>query len=112
MIILSIDVTKIDKAKIVVGKKQRAGGTVGKYLELVVMEHREGEDAYGNTHMVVQGVSKEDRQAGVKGAILGNGKEWGQPQQRPAQQPQRPQGAMKHHVDPSDLDTTGDEIAF
>lgn len=110
MIILSIDACKIDKAKIkTVVKKD---GTTAKYLELVVMENREGEDQYGNTHMVVQGVSKEERQAGVKGAILGNGKEWGRQEQRQAVPAHRPQGAMKHHTNPLDLDTDGPEIPF
>jgi hypothetical protein len=34
--------------------------------------------------MVVQGVSKEARQKGVKGAILGNGKNFGTPPQQSA----------------------------
>lgn len=87
MIVLNIDVTKIDKSRLYVGKK-------GKYLELVVMENRNGEDQYGNTHMVVQGVTKEERAQGVKGAILGNGKTIGEAparqQQRPAQRQQKP----------------------
>lgn len=71
MIILKIDVTKIDKAHIYEGKK-------GKYIEIVVMENRDGEDAYGNTHMAVQGLPKELRDQGKKGPILGNGKTFGQ----------------------------------
>lgn len=74
-LILKIDVTKIDKKHIYHGAK-------GKYLELVVMENRDGPGKYGDTHMVVQGVTKEARDAGERGAILGNGKMTGQPQRQ------------------------------
>lgn len=65
MIIAKLDVSKIDKSKLYKGEK-------GTYLELVLMETKD--DKYGNDFMVVQGVTKEDREAGVKGAILGNAK--------------------------------------
>ena len=70
MIVLRIDVSKIDKKRIYKGQK-------GSYLELVVMENKNGEDQYGNTHMVVEGVTKEEREKGIRGTILGNGKEIG-----------------------------------
>jgi hypothetical protein len=107
MILLSIDVTKIDKAKLIPGRKKRPDGSVAKYLELVVMENRDGEDQYGNTHMVVQGISKAEREAGERGAILGNGKE------AFAAKPQRQQRPVptKPPVDP-DLDVEGDDIPF
>ena len=65
MIIAKIDVTKIDKAHMFKGNK-------GTYLDLVLMENRQGPDQYGNDGMVVQGVSKESRNAGIKGPIIGN----------------------------------------
>lgn len=65
MITLKLDVTKIDKAKLFAGKNG------AKYLDIVLFER---DDAYGNNFMVVQSVSKEERQAGKRGAILGNGK--------------------------------------
>ena len=40
---LSINLDKIDKTKIIAGKK-------GKYLNLTVGANRDGEDQYGNTH--------------------------------------------------------------
>jgi hypothetical protein len=88
LILASIDVTKIDKAHIKsITKKD---GTVGKYLDLIITENREGVNQYGNLYMVRQGVSKEARDAGTKGAILGNGKTFGD-QQAPAQrQPEQP----------------------
>lgn len=60
-----IDVKKIDKSKLYVGAK-------GTYLDITLLENRDGVDQYGNLFMVVQDVSKADREAGVKGAILGN----------------------------------------
>ena len=62
-----INVSKIDKSKMFVGKQ-------GTYLDITLLENKNGPDEYGNHFMVVQDVSKEDRQAGVKGAILGNAK--------------------------------------
>ena len=64
-IIVKIDVTKIDKTKLFKGKK-------GTYLDIVLLPSQN--DQYGNDYMVVQGVSQQDREAGVRGEILGNGK--------------------------------------
>ena len=62
---LSIDVTKIDKAHLIEGKK-------GKYLNQVAFVNLSEFDQYGNHGMITQGLSKEARDAGEKGAILGN----------------------------------------
>jgi len=59
-----IDVTKIDKTKLFKGKK-------GTYLDAILIEKK---SEYGDDYMIVQGVSKEEREAGIKGAILGNAK--------------------------------------
>ncbi len=64
MIKLKIDVTKIDKSKLFKGAK-------GTYLDAVVFLKDEA-DQYGNNGMIVQSVTKEEREQGVKGAILGN----------------------------------------
>lgn len=64
MIIGKIDVSKIDKSKLFKGSK-------GTYLDIVLI------DTPGNQYgdfMICQGLTKEDRAAGQKGAILGNGK--------------------------------------
>lgn len=66
IISVRIDVMKIDKAKLFKGEK-------GTYLDVVLLM-RDGVDTYGNNGMVVQQVTKEERAAGVKGAILGNAK--------------------------------------
>lgn len=77
MIKAKIDVTKIDKTRLFQGQK-------GKYLDVVLIETPNSE--YGD-FMIVQEVTKEERQAGVKGAILGNAKHLGQRQQAPAATP-------------------------
>ena len=64
-ILIKLNVSKVDKTHLFQGKN-------GKYLDVVLMPNRDGTDQYGNDFMAVQGVSKEARDAGVKGAILGN----------------------------------------
>ena len=66
---LSINLDKIDKTKIIAGKK-------GKYLNLTVGANRDGEDQYGNTHYIFQSQSKEEREGGAEKNYLGNGKEF------------------------------------
>ena len=43
------------------------------YLDATLLT-KEEDDQYGNCGMIVQDVSKADREAGVQGAILGNAK--------------------------------------
>ena len=73
-ITLKIDVSKIDKSRLFEGKK-------GTYLDAVLIPTPDNE--YGDTHMIVQSVSKEERLKGVKGEILGNAKEWGSVEDTP-----------------------------
>ena len=80
-----IDVTKIPKEAIFVGKK-------GKYIDVVLMENRDGTDDYGNDGFVAMSVSKEDREAGKKGVIIGNWKRVGQ-KAAPAGKTQAPKAA-------------------
>ena len=61
---LKLDVTKIDKARLFQGKK-------GVYLDATVFLNDEA-GQYGDNGMITQDVSKEEREAGNKGAILGN----------------------------------------
>lgn len=68
MKIAKIDVTKLDKAHFFKGAK-------GIYADLVLIPNRDGTDQYGNDGMVKQGVSKEAREAGKSGPIVGNYKE-------------------------------------
>ena len=64
---LKIDVTKIDKARLFAGQK-------GKYLDATIFVDLAELDQYGNSGMITQDVSKEEKQQGVNGNILGNGK--------------------------------------
>lgn len=64
---VKIDVTKISKEHIYVGAK-------GKYIDITLLENRDGTDQYDNDFMCVQDLGKEARERGEKGPILGNGK--------------------------------------
>lgn len=65
---LKIDLMKIDKSKLF---KAKSGAV---YLDATVFLKDEA-DQYENCGMITQEVSKADRDAGVKGAILGNAKD-------------------------------------
>lgn len=65
MIKLRIDVTKIDKTKLF---KAESGAV---YLDVVLIETPTSQY---NDYMAVQNLPKADRDAGLKGAILGNAK--------------------------------------
>lgn len=62
---VKIDVSKIDKALLYKGSK-------GTYLDATVFIDIDAPDQYGNHGMVAQDVSKEAKDAGEKGPILGN----------------------------------------
>ncbi len=64
MISVQIDYDKIDKSRLFKGKK-------GTYLNLILIERN---DQYGNNYMVAESVSKEERERGIRGNILGNGR--------------------------------------
>ncbi len=83
---IKIDCKKIDKARLFAGKN----GAL--YLDATLLENRDGVDQYGNDGMIVQDVKKEEREAGVKGAILGNFRIMGtkQPEARPARREPSP----------------------
>lgn len=86
---VKIDVTKIDKARLFAGKNG------AKYLDCTLLGKDEP-DQYGNDFMVVQDVTKEERLAGVKGAILGNAKHM---DQQPRQNAQRAAKAVHKAAD-------------
>ena len=62
---LKIDVSKISKPDLYQGKK-------GVYLDAILWENRDGQSQYGDDGFIVQDVSKEAREAGQKGPIIGN----------------------------------------
>jgi len=64
MISLSINVSLIDKKRLFQGKK-------GQYLDAILIETPNSE--YGD-YMIIESISKEEREAGNKGTIIGNAK--------------------------------------
>lgn len=60
-----IDVKKIEKARLYVGEKCT-------YLDCTLLENKDGTNSYGDDFMIVQDVSKAERESGVKGPIIGN----------------------------------------
>lgn len=79
---LKIDVSKIDKNRLFKGAK-------GVYLDATVFIDLDQLDQYGNSGMITQDVSKEEKQQQVKGAILGNCKLfWSESGQSPQAQQQ------------------------
>lgn len=83
---VSIDVTKIDKARLYEGKK-------GKYLDCVTFIDIDQQDQYENNGFIAQGVSKEEKEQGVKGEILGNVKVFWKGESNGGQQAQPQQQA-------------------
>lgn len=71
LITASIDLTKINKAKLFEGKKG------GKWLNLTIWLN-DKEDQYGNDVSIQQSLSKEEREAGANKIYLGNGKQYKQ----------------------------------
>ena len=65
MIAAKIDVTKINKEYLYKGKS-------GTYLDVTLIPNKDGQDQYGNDGFIAQSVSKELRDQGVKGPIVGN----------------------------------------
>lgn len=79
------------------------------YLALDVVERKDGEDDYGKTHFVVEPVSKDEREQGVKLPIIGNGKGWsdGPGARKPAQRE-----APRREAPPARATRDNDEIPF
>ena len=66
LITASIDVTKLDKGKLIKGKK-------GTYANLTIWINDEL-DQFGNDVSIQQSLDKEEREAGAAKIYLGNGK--------------------------------------
>lgn len=80
IIVGKIDVTKIDKSKLFKGKK-------GTYLDISINLYEET-NTYGDHGFIAQGVSRQDREEGKKGAILGNVKVVFESEEKSAKQPE------------------------
>lgn len=66
LISLNIDVSKIDPKRLYKGKK-------GQYLSATLFL-KEEVDQYGNNGFIVESITKEEREKGQKGTIIGNAK--------------------------------------
>jgi hypothetical protein len=95
MIIAKIDVTKLDKGHFFKGQK-------GIYTDLVLIPNKDGTDQYGNDGFVSQGVSKEAREKGTKGAIVGNYKKINRGGDTAAPQKVKAQTKPDPSLDPDD----------
>lgn len=70
----SLDLTKVEKAKIIEGKK-------GKYINVTMFINDEP-DQYGNNASVIMSQTKEEREAKTPRVYLGNGKTVGNNQSK------------------------------
>ena len=101
---LKIDVTQIDKARLFAGQK-------GKYLDATVFIEVEQKDQYGNSGMITQDVSKDEKNKGVKGNILGNCKVfWSDTQRNEAHVQGHAQ--VTQSVAPPPMEAYDDDLGF
>lgn len=90
---LKINCSMIEKARLFKGAK-------GAYLDATVFIDLDQLDQYGNSGMITQDVSKDEKDQGVKGAILGNCKVfWRDDNSQPA--PQRQAMPADYDIDDS-----------
>ena len=92
---LKIDVKKIRKELLFDGAK-------GLYMDLTLMDNRDGTDEYDNDGFIVQDVGKERREAGEKGPIVGNWKWIGQRSSSQNGAPPPPLAVMADALDEED----------
>lgn len=106
MIAIKLNCSKLEKERLFKGKQ-------GSYADLVLMENRDGTDDYGNDGFVVQSVSKAERDAGVRGPIVGNWKRIGERGATPQSRPARP-AAPAQPAEPVEGDSPpeGDDVPF
>ena len=91
---LKINVSAMDQARLFNGQK-------GQYLDATVFVDLAQLDQYGNSGMITQDVSKEEKAQGVKGNILGNAKIfWTDNGQMPQPQQQNQGGQQYNHAPP------------
>ena len=98
---IKIDVSKIDKAALYKGTK-------GTYLDCVAWPSKTT-GQYGDTHYIVQELSREKREAGEKGAIIGN---MTVPDDDEPRQQSRPVQRQQKMDEVFPLDEWEDDVAF
>jgi len=75
IITVKVDVTLIDKKRLFQGRKKNRKDVLPQYLDLVLIPTNPtsyGDQRDEQTHMVCQSVTRQERDAGIKGEILGN----------------------------------------
>ena len=91
---LKINVSAIDPQRLFQGAK-------GQYLDATIFVELDELDQYGNSGMITQDVSKDEKAQGIKGNILGNGKVfWVENGQAPQQGGQVQQGGFQQQRAP------------
>lgn len=100
---LKINVSQIDKERLFKGEK-------GTYLDATAFIDLDDLDQYGQSGMITQDVTKEEKQAGTKGNILGNAKVFWKDEGQAPQQGQQSQGGGKSA--PAPQDDMDDSIPF
>ena len=102
---IKINVNKIEKARLFKGAK-------GSYLDCTVFIDQANPSQYGDHGFIAQDVSKEEREAGTKGPIIGNVEVFyneNQSQQSASQQAPAPQQAAPQSAGFEDFE---DSIPF
>ncbi len=78
-------------------------GAKDTYIDVTLLENKNGTDEYGNDFMCVQDISKEARDRGEKGPIVGNAKFVGErpagARQPPTEQSRQPQATRPAPVE-------------
>lgn len=96
---VKINVGKIDKSALFKGAK-------GTYLDVILWETPN--DQFENDYRVVQDIPRERRDAGEKGEILGNGKNFGDSAKAKKAPPQKAAPSAKKPPADLDLDAESD----
>ena len=102
---LKIDVSKIDKGLLYKGSK-------GVYLDATVFVELDQADQYGNNGMITQNETKENRDAGKNGAILGNCKVFWKDQPKPEARQQHSNHGRQSAPQTMPDDDFSDDIPF
>jgi hypothetical protein len=102
MITIKLDVTKLEKNRFHHGKK-------GIYADLILIEHP---NDYGDDGFVAQAVSKEEREEGIKGPIVGNWRDTDKKAAPPAPVRQAPPEPQRPPPNPQGELIEDDDIPF
>jgi hypothetical protein len=97
---IKINVLKILKEHLFKGQK-------GTYLDCAIWPNKNGTGEYGDTHYITQEISKEARDRGERGAIIGSITWIDEPKAAPV-----PRSSPPRQTPPDDPDARGDDVPF